>query len=187
MRRPKTLTKTKKQPFWLKLLKIVECNGAGHQRVQRWQRKNEENDKSNDFDENYKKLLSEIARRMTGRKFCSKNDENDENNDFDKNYKKIAKCIRGSKAPTKMTEMTKTTILTKITKSPECNDMKDDRVEVVQRKWKKRRKQQFGRELQKFALLDDRIQVAQRKSLFERTWQEIVQWNDIKHERARNS
>ena len=47
--------------------------------------------------------------------------------------------------------------------------MKDDRVQVVQRKRQKRRKQQFARELQKFALLDDRIQVAQRKSLFERT------------------
>ena len=46
-----------------------------------------ENDKNNNFDENYKKkiMLSEMALCMTGSKDPKQNDENDEKNNFDAN------------------------------------------------------------------------------------------------------
>ena len=48
-----------------------------------------------------------------------------------------------------MTSITKTTILTKIIKKiTEYNDMKDESVQVLQRKRQKLRKQRFGQELQ---------------------------------------
>ena len=72
-------------------------------------------------------------------------------------------------------------------KITECKDMKNDKVHVLQRKGHKWRKQQFGRELQKFTWLADKIQVAWRKWLFGRTWQEIVEWNDMKYDRIGNS
>ena len=57
---------------------------------------------------------------IRGYKGPYENDINDENNHFDKNYKKIT----------------------------EYNDMKDESVQVLQRKRQKLRKQRFGRELQ---------------------------------------
>ena len=57
---------------------------------------------------------------IRGYKGPDENDINDENNNFDKNYKKIT----------------------------DCNDMKDESVQVLQRKGQQLRKQRFGRELQ---------------------------------------
>ena len=47
-------------------------------------------DKNNNFDENYKKMLSAMA---LGMKASKQHNENDKNNNFEENYKKLLSAM----------------------------------------------------------------------------------------------
>ena len=78
-------------------------------------KKKNKKDENNNFDENYKKLLTAMSLGMRGSKDPNGNKEKnkrDENNNFDKNYKKLLSAMawEGPKTPMKMTKKMKTTI-----------------------------------------------------------------------------
>ena len=93
------------------------------------------NDENNNFDENYKKCLSAMTR-------TSKDlNENDKNHDFDENYKKLLSAmewvVRASKDPNENVENQDFDNKNYKKKISECNDMKGDRVELLERKRRK--------------------------------------------------